>query len=180
MLDVLGGGPYFVFGRPLILKVMLEYFDFTASDKVQLPIWVRFPNLPLKCWSSICLSKIASMFGNPIQCDAPTTSMTRLSYARVLIEVDLLLDLPTSINIVLTNGSSLSQQVMYESLPHLCKQCRVLRHTVSTCNKGTGHRRKKRSHEAFIHSNYSNPSTDTVAVEKNNNHRVKAFMINHS
>jgi len=53
MLDILGGGPYFVFGRPLILKVMLEFFDFTTTNMMQMLmqmlIWVRFPNLPLKC-----------------------------------------------------------------------------------------------------------------------------------
>jgi hypothetical protein len=111
MLDVLGGGPYYVYGWPFILKVMPEFFDFTTFDMVHMPIWVRFPNLPLKCWSSIWLSKLASMLRKPIQCDASTTSMTRLSYARVLIKVDLLTDLSTSINLVLPNGSSLTQQV---------------------------------------------------------------------
>ena len=166
MLDILGGGPYFVFGRPFILKVMPEFFDFTAIDMMHMPIWVRFPNLPLKCWSSICLFKIASMIGKPVHCDSPTASMTRLSDARIFIEVDLLVDLPTFINLVLPNGSSLSQQVMYESLPHFCKQCRVLGLTVSTCNKGTGHKRKKRSHEVHVRSGCSSPSAETIAVEK--------------
>jgi len=30
MLDILGGGPYYVFGRPLILKVMLIFFLFSS------------------------------------------------------------------------------------------------------------------------------------------------------
>jgi hypothetical protein len=42
--------------------------------------------------------------------------MSRLSYARVLIEVDLLSALPTTINIVLPNGMPLLQSVVYESL----------------------------------------------------------------
>jgi hypothetical protein len=121
MLDILGGGPYYIFGRPLILKVMLNFFNFKATDMTHMPTWVRFPNLPLKCWTSICLSKIASMIGKPTHYDASTTSMTRLSYARVLVEVDLLMDLPISVNVVLPNGSPLSQQVMYESLPRFYK-----------------------------------------------------------
>ncbi|KAL9368455.1 hypothetical protein Peur_039654 [Populus x canadensis] len=121
MLDILGGGPYFVFGRPFILKVMPKFFDFTATDMMHMPIWVRFPNLPLKCWSLISLSKIASMIGKPVHYDAPIASMSWLSDARILIEVDLLVDLPTFINLVLPNGSPLSQQVMYESLPRFCK-----------------------------------------------------------
>jgi len=164
MLDVLGGGRCFVNGRPLILKVVPEFFSFKTSDMVHMPIWVRFPSLPLKFWSSICLSKLASMLGKPIQCDAPTASMTRLSYARVLIEVDLLTALSTSINLVLPNGSSLTQQVMYESLPRFCKLYRVLGYTVSTCNKWTGHKRKQQYHEAHVRT--SSLSAETVTVEK--------------
>jgi len=55
MLDVLGGGPYSVFGRPLILKVMPDFFDFQSTDMTTMPTWVRFPNLPLRCWNPICL-----------------------------------------------------------------------------------------------------------------------------
>jgi hypothetical protein len=126
MLDVLGGGPYSVFGRPLILKVMPDFFDFKSTEMTSMPTWVRFPNLPLRCWNPIYLSKIASMIRKPIHCDNPTAQMTRLLYARILIEVDLLLDLPSSVNVVLPNGTSLPQQIMYESLPHFCKQCKVL------------------------------------------------------
>jgi hypothetical protein len=44
------------------------------------PIWVKFPNLPLKCWSLKCLSKIASVLGKPVQSDMLTSSMSRLSF----------------------------------------------------------------------------------------------------
>jgi hypothetical protein len=47
MIDVLRGGPYYVFGRLLILKIMPDYFDFDTSDMVRLLVWVKFPNLPL-------------------------------------------------------------------------------------------------------------------------------------
>jgi hypothetical protein len=53
---------------------------------------------------------------------------------------------------------------MYESLPRFCKLCRVLGHTVSTCNKGTGHKRKQQYHEAHVRS--SSPSVESVANEK--------------
>ncbi|XP_038716583.1 uncharacterized protein LOC120009920 [Tripterygium wilfordii] len=36
-----------------------------------------------------CLSKIASVLRKPLQCDKLTSSLSRLSYARVLVEVDL-------------------------------------------------------------------------------------------
>lgn len=105
-----------MFGRPLILKSMPEFFDFATTDMSMLPVWIRFPNLPLQCWSLTCLPKIASVLEKLIQCDLLNTSMSKLSYARFLIEVDLLSALPTTINIVLPNGMPLMQSVVYESL----------------------------------------------------------------
>jgi hypothetical protein len=71
------------------------------------PVWVKFPNLPLKCWSTKCLSKITSMPEKPIQSDKLASTMSRLSYAKVLVELDLLDDLSNSIEIVLPNGTTL-------------------------------------------------------------------------
>ena len=47
-LNVLFDGPYLVYVKPLILKTMLEYFDFSSSDMHNILVWVKFPNLPLK------------------------------------------------------------------------------------------------------------------------------------
>jgi len=80
-IDVLGGGSYSLFGRPLILKLMPDFFDFQSTKMTIMPTWVRFPNLPLRCWTPICLSKIARMIGKPIHYDDSTAQMTRLSYA---------------------------------------------------------------------------------------------------
>ncbi|KAJ6880726.1 hypothetical protein NC652_033921 [Populus alba x Populus x berolinensis] len=90
--------------------------------------------------------------------------MTRLLYARVLIEVDLLGNLPSSINVILLNGSPIDQQVIYESLHHFYKQCQVLGHIVSTCNKGSHSKRKKRPQD--IHDGSGSPSAKIIKVEK--------------
>lgn len=58
MLEILGGGSYYVFGRPLILKVMLDFFYFQATNMKKMPTWVRFLNLPLRCWTPLYLSKL--------------------------------------------------------------------------------------------------------------------------
>jgi hypothetical protein len=122
---------------------MPEYFDFAYTDMSTTPIWVIFPNLPLKCWFSTCLSKIASVIGKPLQCDTPTTTMSRLSFARVLIEVDLFSDLPNSINILLPNRVPLLQPIIYESLPKFCKHYRLLGHTITICSKAVATRGKE-------------------------------------
>ena len=131
--NVLNNGPYLVFGCPLMLRAMPEYFDFSTSEMLTIPVWDKFPNLPIKCWSPKCLLKIASIIGKALQSDMLTSSMSRLSYARVLVEVNLLSDLPYPVDITLPNGNVLHQHVVYGTLPRFCKHCRVLGHLTSTC-----------------------------------------------
>ncbi|KAL9357189.1 hypothetical protein Peur_050442 [Populus x canadensis] len=64
----------------------------------------------------------------------------KLSYARVLIEVDLLGTLPDLISVQLPNGSTLGQQVIYESLPRFCKNCASMGHFTSSCKKSSSKR----------------------------------------
>ena len=47
--SVLRGGPYLVYGRPLILKPMTRFFDFSSEEMTRAPVWVKFRNLPLCC-----------------------------------------------------------------------------------------------------------------------------------
>jgi hypothetical protein len=51
MFKVLCRGLYSVQGKPLVIKLMPSYFDFGKPDMSFVSIWVRFPNLPLECWS---------------------------------------------------------------------------------------------------------------------------------
>ncbi|KAJ6917772.1 hypothetical protein NC652_019947 [Populus alba x Populus x berolinensis] len=112
---------------------MPEYFSFGKDEMACVPVWVKFPNLPLKCWSPRCLAKIASKLGTPIQSDQLTCNMLRISYARVLVELDLSVDLKSSIAINLPNGTTLNQPVIYETLPRFCTLCKVLGHKTGAC-----------------------------------------------
>ena len=137
--SVLCGGPYMVYGRPLILKSMPQFFDFSREEISRVPVWIRFPNLPLCCWSPTCLSKIASFLGKPIQSDQVTSTLSRMLYARVLVEVDLSEDLKHFVAVSLPSGPILHQKVVYEALPKFCTYCTVLGHTRILCSKATAH-----------------------------------------
>jgi hypothetical protein len=97
--------------------------------------------------------------------------MFRHLYARVLIEVDLLSALPTTINIMPPNEMPLLQSVVYESLPQFCKYCRLLGHTESLCNRVRRHKKGKHSLSDPIHVQVSpaasglGPSVETTAVD---------------
>jgi len=96
---------------------------------------VRFPNLPLECWSQECLSKISSVIGKPIRCDDLTLFMSRVSFAKVMIEVDLSTDLPRSINLSMPDGKIIKQRVIYEYMLKFCSHCCMLGHTSTACLK---------------------------------------------
>ncbi|KAJ6970405.1 hypothetical protein NC653_034865 [Populus alba x Populus x berolinensis] len=101
----------------------------------QVPIWLKFPNLPLKCCTMRCLSKLTSVLDKPIQFDKLIFTKERLSYVWVLVEVDLLADLWSYINVVLPNGNPFFQRVIYETLPKFCKHYRVVGHSTRACYK---------------------------------------------
>ncbi|KAJ6976309.1 hypothetical protein NC653_031983 [Populus alba x Populus x berolinensis] len=54
-LFVLNGGPYLVYGKPLILRLISKFFYFSSEEMSKVPVWVRFPTslyvvgLPLAC-----------------------------------------------------------------------------------------------------------------------------------
>jgi hypothetical protein len=124
-----------MYGRPLILRPMIKFFYFSSEEMTKVPEMVKFPNLPICCWSPSCLSKIASVLGKPIQCDQMTSNLSRLSYALVLVELDLHGDLQQSVEVSLLSGPILHQKVVCETLPKFCNYCNVLGHTRLFCSK---------------------------------------------
>lgn len=53
-----------------------------------IPIWVRFPNLPLDYWTEDDICCIASVLDSPIKLDKFTEGIIKIAYARVLIEIN--------------------------------------------------------------------------------------------
>lgn len=56
-----------------------------------LPMWIR---LPLYLWGAKSLSNIGSVLGNPLVTDECTANKLRVSYVRMLVEVDITQELP--------------------------------------------------------------------------------------
>jgi len=141
-LSVLNGGPYFIYGRSLMLKNMPRCFRFGGEEFATVPVWVQLPDLPLDCWNARALSKIASRIGKPITTDRMTLTKERLSFARVMVEVDASKELVSSLEIKLPTGDIYDQLVVFEDTPKYCKKCKVFGHIESACSKvleGTKH-----------------------------------------
>lgn len=63
------------------------------------------------------MGKRFSKIGNPLCSDAMTGRKERISYARVLVEVDVAKKLVSEVTIKLPYGNRREQHVIYENLP---------------------------------------------------------------
>ncbi|CAH9089402.1 unnamed protein product [Cuscuta epithymum] len=134
-LKVLNEGPYSIFGKLLMLKMLSEDFSFEDEEFLKVPIWVKFPNLPMSLWNEGVMSEVASMIGVPLSTDKVTQERTNHNYARVLIEVDVSKPPPLSFPIRLPSHKVIKQWVRYETFPNYCFHCKEYGHHPFICKK---------------------------------------------
>ena len=102
----------------MILKDWIPKFNFHEEIMRVIPLWVRFPNLPLYYWGPKTLSNIGSMIRVPLFADECTTIKMRVAFARLLIEVDVTKELPKSFILKIIQEIPLSNQcIMTGFLP---------------------------------------------------------------
>ena len=160
-LKVLNGGPYFAYGSNLLLKILPSCFRFEGEDVASVPIWIQLPGLPLDCWNARALSKIVSKVGKPITTDNMTRTKERISFARVLVEVDVRSEIVSSVEIGLPTGVVYQQSVIPEFSPKFCKRCKTFGHVEKNCGKGLD----ERQHKAYVAKKKSLSDTPVVEVQ---------------
>ncbi|KAK4737685.1 hypothetical protein R3W88_001382 [Solanum pinnatisectum] len=106
---VLCSGPHYLMRRPVIMKPWVPEFNFKEEILTTIPLWVKLPNLPLNCWNEVVLSKIGSILGKPLYADECTSQVNRISFARILVEVDI--------------------KVWFEWKPIFCQKCLQVGHS---------------------------------------------------
>ncbi|XP_056688098.1 uncharacterized protein [Spinacia oleracea] len=129
------GGPYTFYGKPVIIKPWVANFNFYEEVLKVIPLWVKFPNLPLNCWGSDSLSRISSLLGVSLFADGCTTRQERVSFARVLIEMDVTNPLPDHVWIEDTTGKAFKKPVLYDWKPQFCKPCNIVGHDCDKIQK---------------------------------------------
>ena len=125
---ILYSGPHLFYGRVMIVKQWTADFSFHQEILKVVPVWVKWPNLPLNCWSTYSLSRLGSLLGVPIYADECTTKQLRISFARILIEMDVTREIPEEIQFEDPNGACFKQKVTYDLLPPFCKKCQMIGH----------------------------------------------------
>ncbi|XP_019264955.1 PREDICTED: uncharacterized protein LOC109242565 [Nicotiana attenuata] len=128
MQEILFAGPYIINNRLIILKQWTTDFDFEKEFPTEIPLWIRFPKLPLNCWDVNSLSRIASSIGTPMYADECTAKQLRVSYARMLMVVDMTKPLKDEITVEDSNGRTFLQPINYDWKPKFRETCQVIGH----------------------------------------------------
>jgi len=116
----------------------LRTFGWTADfnpHKVQQTIaqtWIRLHGLFREYWRKKTLFEIAGALGTHLALDEATSKRTFGHYARVLIEVDLTLELRERI-LVERKDFDFYVDVEFQKLPPFCKSCQIVGHSVKNC-----------------------------------------------
>lgn len=111
--------------RPMMVNVWTPNFNFHDEIMRAVPLWVRFPNLPLNCWDLETLSRIGSMVGVPLFADECTTRQKRVSFARFLIKVDVTKPVSKVVYIEDAQRTVVEPEVHYDWIPPYCHKCQT-------------------------------------------------------
>ncbi|XP_058764506.1 uncharacterized protein LOC131637957 [Vicia villosa] len=125
---VLLRGPYSIQTMPMILKNWCPEFNFQRDMIRTIPVWIKLPNLPLQMWGASNLGKIGSAVGKPMFTDECTANKLRISYARILVEIDITKKQKESVTIKDCEGNKFNQPIEYEWKPKYCDTCQKVGH----------------------------------------------------
>ena len=130
---VMNTGPWHLAGRPFILRAWKPGMDMLNIQLSSIPIMVRFYNIPLEYWTNTCLGHIASTVGIPLHIDPLTENQTKLTFARICIEVGVDCEFPKSVLLDRGNGSYSTIRIEYPWAPQCCSECKLFGHNLVNC-----------------------------------------------
>ena len=95
-------------------------------------IWCNLIGLPIHLFDQSALFAIGKLLGTPIQVDRATADKSRLSFARLCIEIDITKPPPEEIILDIC-GRETVQQVRWGKIPQYCRECKHVGHSSEVC-----------------------------------------------
>lgn len=86
--NVLEGGLYFFDGEVMIIKKWDKDLNLDKDILSSIPTWIRLPDILIRLLEEDVLGRITNVVGKPIAMDNMTATQKRISYARILVEVE--------------------------------------------------------------------------------------------
>ncbi|XP_058738371.1 uncharacterized protein LOC131610432 [Vicia villosa] len=133
MDKVMMKGPYTIHNAPMVIMEWRPNFSMEKDMLRTMSIWIKLLQLPLYLWGERSLGNIGSMIGTPWFTDECTAGKLRVTYARILVLVDVTQKLCEEVVIKDQKGERRKQKVKYEWRPKFCERCQKVGHV---CNNG--------------------------------------------
>lgn len=132
---ILDNGPYYYDRKLIMMRRWFPGLKLTKEFLQTVQIWVRLLNLNLDHWTKESISRIASIIGRPIKMDYVTEGMIRISFARVLVEIDNELTFPNKVPLFdAISNTIIWQDIEYEWYSPKCSNCLCYGHLDRYCS----------------------------------------------
>lgn len=128
-------GAWNFFGKLMVLQEWYADMDYEKEGLTRWPLWIQHHNVPLQYWNEEGLSYIASAVGKPLYADEMTESTSRISFAKICMEVNDTSALLHSVEVLTASGKVVTVRIKYPWRPTKCVSCKVFGH--NECNKKT-------------------------------------------
>lgn len=132
-VKVLDLGSVFIAKKLFLIRPWSIALEQNLDAITSFPVWMNLRKVPLYLWIELGLSRIASIVGTPIMTDTPTALKTRMSYARVLVEVAPDCEFPEELPI-LVDDVKLVVKAEYPWRPNACSHCKTFGHSDAKCS----------------------------------------------
>ncbi|KAK6153238.1 hypothetical protein DH2020_012877 [Rehmannia glutinosa] len=124
-------------GYSLVVGDRRRVFKWTPSFNPKMeaplaPVWIRLLGLPIHFFDHNALLAIGNIIGTPLQVESLTATRSRLSMARVCVELDLLKERIEEI-VLEFDDTSHAQKIIYERIPDYCTHCKHIGHSIEGC-----------------------------------------------
>ncbi|GAB2275118.1 hypothetical protein Dimus_039109 [Dionaea muscipula] len=127
------GSSWFFKSKPLVLREWSPEFSMAEVSLNRIPTWVQFRGLGLQFWGAGSLDRIAARVGKPMRTDLMTANKDRVSYPRVLVDVDTTREVVEEVQFIGPGGQRFVQKVFFEWFPHKCSKCDGWGHKEDWC-----------------------------------------------
>ncbi|KAL0711907.1 hypothetical protein Bca4012_018885 [Brassica carinata] len=108
------------------LAIKQPTFDF-------IPLWAHVRGVPFDLYTQEGLSLVASLIGFPVEADEFTIKMVSLEVAHLKVRANCTKKMPSVVEMIRDNGSTIQVSVDYSWLPPTCACCNQLGHSDSRC-----------------------------------------------
>ena len=117
---------------PVLMKPWNPLFDASKERVDIIPVWVKFPALPLHFWDMYHFRRIGDILGTFLEADLSFLETKVKKVARILVNLNIREGLAESI--ILEWGSDPITQILdYENIPFRCRRCHAYGHPAASC-----------------------------------------------